>query len=1042
MIKKRNFIKFIQLWVIIIIVMIGGSMIVLEIANSYRNFNFRADQMRSDYTSRQKQAIKQEVKRVVDRIRLKKAQSEGLTKNKVKSRVYEAYSIAQNIYQQNQMIETKDRIKQMILNALRPIRFENKNGYYFAVSMDGVEQLYPARPELEGKNLIGLQDIKGNFIIQNEINVIKKSGEGFVKGFRLKPGKDPAAAYKKISFVKYFKPLDWYFGTGLYVDDIENQIKADLLSDISRVRFGKEGYIFVNKLNGDTLVSNGKQFSGEKKLWEIFNENAEKIKGIFKKEHDAALTPGGDYIYYSWIKLTQSNIESPKVSFIYGIPELKWLVGAGVYLDDVETVIARMQTRLNNQIKMEILYSFLIILGIIAFLLLLFNWLNRKLKKDLNLFISFFNKAALSDESIDRDRVRFDEFDRMAENANKMLADRKQAEKDWQTTFNSTNDAIWIQDQECRILRCNKMTEKILQQPSDKIIGKHCWEVTHGTSHPISGCPFQRLQDSLQRETTELQIGKRFFQVTTDPILNETGGFDGAVHCIRDITERKRLEDARLESETKYRSMMEAMKEPVYICSSDYRVKYMNPAMIKRIGRDGAGELCFKVIHGLDEKCPWCVHDKVQQNESCELNIVSPKDNHSYHVSCSPIVHGDGSVSNMTICRDISELKKLEAQFYQAQKMESVGRLAGGVAHDYNNSLSVIMGFTELAMGKVGPDGPVRDNLEEILKAADRAAGITRQLLAFARKQTITPKVLDLNDSVESMLKMLLRLIGEDIDLTWLPGKNLEPVKMDPSQIDQILANLCINARDAISGVGRITIETKNIIFDTDYCSDHPGFIPGEFVMLAVSDNGCGMEKEIIDNIFEPFFTTKDVDKGTGLGLSTVYGIAKQNNGFVNVYSEPGKGTTIKIYLPGYKGEAVEKQEESYAQIPAGRGETLLVVEDDLAILNLVQKILTGLSYTVLAAGAPKDALNLAEKHTGNIHLVITDVVMPEMNGLELTQRLQSFYPDLKSIFMSGYTANVIAHHGILDKEVYFIQKPFSKRDLALTVQKALESED
>ena len=388
---------------------------------------------------------------------------------------------------------------------------------------------------------------------------------------------------------------------------------------------------------------------------------------------------------------------------------------------------------------------------------------------------------------------------------------------------------------------------------------------------------------------------------------------------------------------------------------------------------------------------------------------------------------------------DITDSINLQAQLIQAQKMESVGRLAGGVAHDYNNALSVIIGFTELAIDGVDPTGPLCDDLKEVLAAAKHATEITRQLLAFARKQIIAPKVLDLNDNLEGMLKMLRRLIGEDIDLAWLPRASLWPVKIDSSQIDQILANLCVNARDAIEGVGKVTIETDNVVFDTDYCADHVGFVPGEFVKLAFSDDGCGMAKEILSKIFEPFFTTKDVEKGTGLGLATVYGIVKQNNGFINVYSEPGKGTTIKIYLPRHEGKVVEIQEESTVEILKSQGETVLIVEDELSILKLAHKILDGLGYTVLTAATPGEALGLAEEHAGEIDLLITDVIMPEMNGRELAERLQSLYPDLKCMFMSGYTANAIAHHSVLDKGVYFIQKPFPKRDLATTVRKALD---
>jgi len=403
------------------------------------------------------------------------------------------------------------------------------------------------------------------------------------------------------------------------------------------------------------------------------------------------------------------------------------------------------------------------------------------------------------------------------------------------------------------------------------------------------------------------------------------------------------------------------------------------------------------------------------------------------------LIQWENKPATLNFLKDITQQIEMEAQFQQAQKMESVGRLAGGVAHDYNNALTVITGYTELSMMDTDPTGTLYADLSQVLTAAKRAKNITRQLLAFARKQTIAPKVVDLNENVENMLKMLRRLIGEDIDLAWLPGKDLWNIKMDPTQIDQILANLCVNARDAIMGVGKITIETGKKVLDKSYCQDHAGFVPGKFVLLTISDNGCGMDKEIQTNIFEPFFTTKDVDKGTGLGLSTVYGIVKQNKGFINVYSEPGKGTSIKIYLTMHEGKAVDIQEKSMMEIPQGSGETILLVEDDSPILKLTEKILTGLGYNVLAADTPKGAMKFAHDYEGEIHLLLTDVIMPEMNGLELANNLQSLYPDLKRLFMSGYTSNTIAHQGILDEDVHFIQKPFSKSDLAQIVRKVLD---
>jgi CheY-like chemotaxis protein len=325
------------------------------------------------------------------------------------------------------------------------------------------------------------------------------------------------------------------------------------------------------------------------------------------------------------------------------------------------------------------------------------------------------------------------------------------------------------------------------------------------------------------------------------------------------------------------------------------------------------------------------------------------------------------------------------------------------------------------------------------MPAARRSTDITRQLLAFSRRQTIAPKTLDLNDSVENMLKMLRRLIGEDIDLAWQPRPGLWPVFMDPSQLDQILVNLCVKARDAIMDVGKITIETDTKTFDEAYCADHFGFTPGDFVMLAVSDDGCGMDKETREHLFEPFFTTKKTGEGTGLGLATVYGIVSQNNGFINVYSEPNNGSTFKIYLPRH-GAAYEKHPEQEPIAPDVLGnETILLVEDESAILKMTAMMLKRLGYTVLRAGSPKEAMDLAKTHAGSIQLLMTDVVMPDMNGRELAEQLILHYPDLKVLFMSGYTANVIAHRGVLDQGVNFIHKPFSKKDLAVKLREVMD---
>ncbi len=370
--------------------------------------------------------------------------------------------------------------------------------------------------------------------------------------------------------------------------------------------------------------------------------------------------------------------------------------------------------------------------------------------------------------------------------------------------------------------------------------------------------------------------------------------------------------------------------------------------------------------------------------------------------------------------------------------MESVGRLAGGVAHDFNNMLSIIIGHAEMILDEIQPGDAFHHDVMEMKTAAERSADLTRQLLAFARKQTISPRILDLNETASGILKMLRRLIGEDINLSWIPGLDVWPVKIDPSQIDQVLANLAINARDAIGGVGIMTIETANVVFDETYCQTHKGFKPGSYVLLAVSDTGTGMDKETLDRIFEPFFTTKELGKGTGLGLATVYGIVKQNNGFINVYSEPDQGTTFKIYLPRTEERAVRDSAPIGEKNLTGT-ETVLLVEDEESILALGKSILERRGYVVLAAHSPGEALRIARSHSGPVHILITDVVMPEMNGKDLRDQLTAVKPGFKCIFMSGYTANVIAHHGVLDEGIEFLQKPFSVRTLAEKVREVLD---
>ncbi len=521
------------------------------------------------------------------------------------------------------------------------------------------------------------------------------------------------------------------------------------------------------------------------------------------------------------------------------------------------------------------------------------------------------------------------------------------------------------------------------------------------------------------------------------------------------LSERNELLGNLKQSEAKFRALVDQAAEMLFLHDLNGKLIDVNQAAVKQTGYTKEELLTMNVVdidlHAVERKDSqrlWAAMKPDNAPETFET-IHIRKDGSTYpvEITVSNIFLLDG-IYTLALARDITDRKlaeeerrKLQDQILQSQKMESIGRLAGGVAHDFNNMLGVILGQAEIAMLQTKPHESVYERLQEIRKSAKRSADLTRQLLAFARKQTASPKVLNLNDTVSGMLKILRRLIGENIELRWVPGNDLWMVKMDPAQIDQILANLCINARDAISGTGKMTIETHNAVFNSAYKDDNMGFIPGEFVILSVSDDGCGMEKDALDKLFEPFFTTKEAGKGTGLGLATVYGIIKQNNGFINVYSEPGRGTTFKIYVPRHSDKGRSAHQKMQPAPVLHGSETVLLVEDEPMILRLGMAMLEHLGYRVLTASGPEEAIQTAEKHPEAIDLLITDVVMPGMDGRELSEKLTLRCPGIKCLYMSGYTADVIARHGVLDQGVHFIQKPFSIQKLATEVRKAIEEE-
>ncbi len=513
----------------------------------------------------------------------------------------------------------------------------------------------------------------------------------------------------------------------------------------------------------------------------------------------------------------------------------------------------------------------------------------------------------------------------------------------------------------------------------------------------------------------------------------------------KEIREHKAARQALEKSEERYRAYFEENIAGAYISTSSGDLIDCNQKYLDIFGFENKAQALttpIKDIYNRREERRQFLDALIENKKVSSYETIFRKtDGTRIHLieNAAAVFDETGRLDHIRgFLLDVTEKHHLEMQLIQTQKMESIGRLAGGVAHDFNNMLNVILGHVDLSLDKIDASGPLHHHLKQIRNAAAHSTDITRQLLAFARKQTISPRILDLNKTVEGMLKMLRRLIGEDIDLVWKPSDSPGSVKMDPSQIHQILANLCVNARDAIADVGHITIETEMKTFYEQKEPDLADVIPGEFVCLRVTDGGCGMDQHTLDNLFDPFFTTKEVGKGTGLGLSTVYGIVKQNSGFIHVNSRLNEGTTFEIFLPRYKETVTTREVQSHPSIPSGNGETVLVVEDEVTILELLQTMLDQLGYAVMTASSPQAALDLAKACDGRIHLLITDVIMPEMNGRDLAGRIRELYPEVRLLFMSGYPADVIAEQGVLDRGVQFIQKPFSMQDIAAKVREAL----
>jgi len=614
-----------------------------------------------------------------------------------------------------------------------------------------------------------------------------------------------------------------------------------------------------------------------------------------------------------------------------------------------------------------------------------------------------------------------------------------------------TPDAVFVKDLEGRYLMINSAGARFLGLTPAEVVGKTDPEVfvpEVGRAIWERDC---RVLQSGQTNTYE-EFGTaagvtRLYLATKGPLRDPAGKVIGLLGICHDITDRKRAEEAVRQSQEKLRMHIESTPLAVVEWDLEFRVAAWSPSAERIFGysRDEA------VGRHADFIVPPQFRPHVNQvwrellarkGGSRSTNDNLTKDGRI--ITCdwhnTPLVDEAGRMLGVaSFVEDVTERVALEERFRQSQKMEAIGRLAGGVAHDFNNLLTVILGYTQVLADGL-PAGRLADSTVQIKSAAERATGITQQLLAFSRKQVRSPRIIDLNDIVLNLDSLLRRLIGEDIEVLTVPARDLGSVKADPGQIEQVIMNLALNARDAMPRGGKLTLETANAELDESYARDHRPLEPGSYVMLAVSDTGVGMAPEVQARIFEPFFTTKEVGKGTGLGLSTVYGIVKQSGGYIWVYSEPDRGTTFKIYFPRVEQPVQTPGVEKHASGAQHGTETILLVEDDPQLSELISSALAQCGYKVLVAGNPEEGLAQVKAAQRDIRLLVTDVVMPRMNGRQLAEQIQRIAPDVRVLYISGYTNNAIVHYGMVDDGLWFLPKPFTLAALVNKVREVLDA--
>ncbi len=926
------------------ILLTATSIAILTSYIEYLDFSKRAKDIESEHISSEKALIKREVIKVTDYIKLKRSQIEQKVKARIKSRVYDAHAVASNIYNQFTDKRPDSEVKKLIIEALRPLRFFNGDGYYFINDMKGVSQLNTLHSDLEGSDITAMQDSTGRYIVKEQQDVVNKFGEGFVS-YNYLSFNNVETPQKKISFVKYFEPYGWFIGTGDYYKHIEKEIQQEMLDYIEQIKFGKDSYIFVVSYEGIVLMNASQKHLIGQNIWDLEDPNGVKV---IQEERRAVDNPEGDFIYYVWNKPSTST-PSPKVSFMKGVPDWQWMIGAGIYVDDAEIIIHQQREDLKKGLIKQWLFIFLISLFSSLLIIYVANKISRQFSIELSKFLAFFKTMSIESDKISEDSLHYIELRELANSANRMLDNQIKIEEERAKTEES--------------LRASEASMKEAQ----KITHFGSWEYNIATNELLWSDEVYRIFEVDSKNT------KASYQL-----------FINNVHP-----------DDQVLVDTTY-------KESV------------------------ANKLPYDVEHRIKLK-----NDKIKIVREYGRTFFDEKGN--------PL-RTFGTIQDITE-RKLQEdkLKLKEEQLKRSQKMDALGKLTGGIAHDYNNMLGVISGFSELLSVKVADDPKAAIYIKHIRDAAERGRELTDKLMTFSRYKLTESEVTNINLVLKAQRPLLEKTLTARIKLTLSLVDDIWPIKLDSGDLADSIINMGINTSHAIEASGNLTLTTQNVHIN-DSKASQLDLKAGDYVTLSINDTGKGMDRQTVDQIFDPFFSTKG-DKGTGLGLSQVFGFVQRSGGDIKVVSKPGHGTEFTLYFPRYYTELDTIQKESpdsHKEVQSNHSytednEVILVVDDEPALCAMARDILTNSGYRVLTAEDGKHALEILKNEP--VDLMISDVIMPNMDGYQLATIVERDYPNTIIQLVSGFddVPNQVSINNKLQKNI--LQKPYSVEALLARVK-------